>query len=120
MTQINNDMPEVEISVEEWLAIRKEAAKKIDPYTAEVRWNYALVADPYGVHTDLTDEEQCIGRVYFARSPGSDIWVEFGDLTAETLTVLRECGQERRALEAFEREFRAFCDRLDNARPRHE
>ena len=36
MTQITNDMTEVEISVEEWLAIRKEAGKKIDPQTAVV------------------------------------------------------------------------------------
>ena len=105
MTQITNDMPEVEFSVEEWLAIRKEAGKTIDPQTAEVMWKYGLIVDPYGVHTDIMDEEKCVGRVYFARSPGSDIWVSYYDLPAETLTVLRKCGQERRALEAFEREF---------------
>src|SRR5262249_4109293 len=37
-----------EMTVEEWLAIRKEAGLKIDPESAEVNWWYAQVADPYG------------------------------------------------------------------------
>jgi len=55
------------ITTEEWLAIRKEAGLKIDPET-------------YGVHPDLPEEYRQIGREYFARSPGSDIWVSFDDL----------------------------------------
>ena len=35
--------------------------------------------DPYGVHPDLPEEYQQIGREYFARSPGSDVWVLFQD-----------------------------------------
>jgi hypothetical protein len=31
---------------------------------------------------DLTGEEDNIGRNYFARSPGSDVWVSFHDLPA--------------------------------------
>jgi hypothetical protein len=31
---------------------------------------------------DLTDEEKCMGRIYFARSPGSEIWVHYYDLPA--------------------------------------
>ena len=32
-----------------WLAIRKEAAKTIDPATAEVTWWHRQVVDPYGI-----------------------------------------------------------------------
>jgi hypothetical protein len=41
---------EAEMTVEQWLAIRKEAALRIDPETAEVEWIYADIGDPYGVH----------------------------------------------------------------------
>jgi hypothetical protein len=68
---------------EQWLAIRKEAAVKIDPETAEVWWEHGSVLDPYGLY-DLTDEEECIGRNYFARSPQSKVWVAFCDLPAPT------------------------------------
>jgi hypothetical protein len=68
------------MSVEEWLAIRKEEGLKIDPRTAEVEWTYAQVLDPYGVYPDLPPECDCVGRAYFARRPGSDVWVWFGDL----------------------------------------
>jgi hypothetical protein len=29
-----------------------------------------MIMDLYGIDTDLPDEPQCVGRVYFARSPG--------------------------------------------------
>ena len=90
MTQITNDMTEVKISVEEWFTIRKEAGKKIDPQTAVVTWSHGYIIDPYGVHSDLSDEEKCVGRVYFARSPGSEICVCFYDLTDEIRTELWE------------------------------
>jgi len=64
-------------SVEQWLAIRKEAALHIHPETAEVEWIYVDIADPYGV---LAEGCGCFGREYFARSPESDIWVCFDDL----------------------------------------
>jgi hypothetical protein len=35
--------------IEQWLAIRKKEALKIDPETAEVGWWYAQTLDPYGV-----------------------------------------------------------------------
>ena len=57
-----------------WLASRQEAGLKIDPETAEVEWTYAQTLDPYGVYP-LLPEEYCVGREYFARSPGSDVWV---------------------------------------------
>lgn len=73
---------------EQWLAMRKKEGLKIDPANAEVAWVYGLTLDPYGIHPDLPEELQQVGREYFARSPESDIWVSFGDLpegTRETL-----------------------------------
>jgi len=77
------DRVEDDLSLEQWLNIRKEEGRRIDPDAAEVFWLHAYVADPYGVDPDLPEEERCIGRAYFARSPDSDIWVSFGDLPDE-------------------------------------
>ena len=77
-----------EMPVEQWLAIRKEAARQIDPETAEVMWEYVEMADPYGVDPDLPEEYECIGRGYFASSPGSDVWVSFRDLPEATRDAL--------------------------------
>ena len=79
-----------EFDVEQWLASRKEAGLKIDPETAEVDWEYGQVMDPYRVYSDLPEECQQVGRQYFARSPGSDIWVHFRDLPDETRHALWE------------------------------
>jgi hypothetical protein len=72
-----------ELTVDQWLAIRKEAALKIDPETAEVTFDYGQILDPYGVRHDLHEECDCVGRIYFARAPGSDVWVCFYDLPEE-------------------------------------
>ena len=77
-----------QLSVEQWLEIRKQAAKKIDPETAEVMWDYAQTVDPYGVRPDLWEEHWCVGRENFARSPASEIWVWFGDLSEAVETAL--------------------------------
>lgn len=79
-----------DMTVEQWLAVRKEEAPKIDPATAEVDWSYTEVLDPYGVYNLSPDTEAggCVGRSYFARRPGSDIWVVFGDLPKETREAL--------------------------------
>ena len=66
------------------IADRKRAALVIDSKNAEVTWTYAQVLDPYGVCPDLTEEEFCVGRLYFARDPGSSVWVWFGDLPGKT------------------------------------
>jgi hypothetical protein len=76
--------------VEEWLAIRKEAGLHINPETAEVDWDYRLTFDPYGVQPELPEEYQQVGREFFARSPGSDVWVCFGDLPKATREALWE------------------------------
>lgn len=76
------------MTVEDWLAMRKEEGLKIDPSTAEVDWRYARVLDPYGVDPELPKDCQQVGRAYFARRPGSQIWVEFGDLPDKTSDAL--------------------------------
>ena len=52
--------------IEQWLAIRKEAALKIDPQTAEVYSDYVLDMDPYGVldEWELPEEFHQIGSTY--------------------------------------------------------
>jgi hypothetical protein len=76
-----------EMTIEEWLAIRKEAGLKIDPQTAKITWHWAQVLDPYGV-LELAKEDHCVGRSYFARSPESDVWVSFYDLPKAAVTAL--------------------------------
>jgi hypothetical protein len=73
---------------EQWLAIRKRAARKIDPETAEVDWVYGQTLDPYGIYGEPPEEHWQVGREYFARFPGSDIWVWFGDLPIATRDAL--------------------------------
>ena len=79
-----------DLTIEQWLQVRKEEGLKIDPETAEVDWNYVQTFDPYGVCSDLPEECQQVGRGYFARRPGSDIWVSFYDLPDDTLERLRK------------------------------
>ena len=81
--------------LKEYLSIRKEAGRHIDPATAEVFWTYAQTLDPYGINPDLPEECQQIGREYFARSPGSEIWVWFGDLPGAVADRLREMHRSR-------------------------
>lgn len=78
------------MTVQQWLQIRKHAAEKIDPATAEVMFTWADGMDPYGVYRDTPEELCWIGREFFARSPGGHVWVWFGDLPVETATALFE------------------------------
>ena len=79
-----------DMNVKKWLALRKKAALRIDPKTAKVMWRYGWTEDPYSVVPDLPVECQQAGREEFARSPGSDIWVWFGDLPIATQKALWE------------------------------
>ena len=83
MPNAETDKTDNDSTVEQWLQIRKEEALRVDAETAEVTWWYAQVVDPYGIR-QLSEEEDCVGRQYFARSQGSDIWVSFHDLPDET------------------------------------
>jgi hypothetical protein len=76
--------------LKEFRSIREEAGQHIDPATAEVDWEYGQPADPYRINPDLPEECRQVGRLYFARAPGSDIWVSFYDLPEATLTALWE------------------------------
>ena len=84
MTEGNVNKTVDELKIEQWLQTRKEEGRRIDPDVAEVMWSYVQTLDHYGVHPDLPDDCQQIGREYFARSPDSDIWVSFYDLPDET------------------------------------
>jgi hypothetical protein len=79
-----------------WFALLKIAGQQIDPDTAEVFWTYGLTLDPYGVYPDLPEEYQQVGREYFARAPGTEVWLNFGDLPKETRERL--WGRHRRKL----------------------
>ena len=79
-----------EMTVEDWLATRTKDGTKIDPATAEVYWSWEYVLDPYGIYPDLPEDCQQIGRAYFARRPGGQVWVEFRDLPDKTRHALWE------------------------------
>src|SRR4051812_12192426 len=80
MTTVNED-------IEMWVAIREEAAKSINPATAKVIWQYGQIVNPYGLEPN-PDDADCIGRNYFARAPGSDVWVSFHDLPESVVDEL--------------------------------
>jgi hypothetical protein len=99
-SETTREMRAEQTAVEQRLAIRKEAGLKIDPETAEVEWIYAQTLDPYGVYPELPEECRQVGREYFARSPGSDIWVLFGDLPDATRIALWEKHKSKLAFPA--------------------
>jgi hypothetical protein len=83
-----------------WRSIRKEAGLHIDPESAEVTWKYGQILDPYGVYPDLPPECYQVGRDYFARAPGSEVGVWFGDLPAVTQKALLEKHRSKLAFPA--------------------
>src|SRR5262249_55508215 len=78
----------ITITWEQFRALLKIAGQQIDPTTAEVEWWYALTLDPYGVWENMPEECQQVGREYFARAPGTNVWVNFGDLPKATRDTL--------------------------------
>jgi hypothetical protein len=78
----------IKINAKMWRALLKIAGSQIDPETAEVCWHHGQVVDPYGVYVDLPAECDCVGRLFFARNPGSEVWIEFGDLPEATRNAL--------------------------------
>ena len=67
---------------------RIAAGERIDPKTANFTWGWAQILNPYGVLDNVPEEADCIGRVYFLRAPGSDIWVNSYDLPEETCSEM--------------------------------
>jgi hypothetical protein len=78
----------VEVSVKYLDALRKAAGLAIDPKTAEVTWTYAQTLDHYHDYPSIPDEYNQVGREYFARAPGSDVWIDFCDLPQATEDAL--------------------------------
>jgi hypothetical protein len=66
------------------MKMRRDAGLLIDPSTAVIDCYYAQMLDPYGDLLPLLPMEEQVVREYFARAPGSDILVHFGDLPAAT------------------------------------
>jgi hypothetical protein len=91
MESINSPAANIPIRTERALeqlwSLRSFAGQCIDPDTAEVRCEYNWSFDPYGV---IQRECQKPMWHYFARSPGSDIWVAWEDLPYETELSLWE------------------------------
>ena len=56
--------------------------------------------DPYGDGRDLPEEFQQVGRDYFARSPGSNLWIWFHDLPDATADRLLEKHEHKLAFPA--------------------
>jgi hypothetical protein len=100
LSQAARDPAADEMTVEQWFAIRKEAGLQIDPETAEVEWTYAYTVDPYGIDPELSKQCDQIGREYFARSPGNNVWVSFDDLPDATRSALWERHRRKLAFPA--------------------
>jgi len=100
LSQAAKDVRTVEVTVEYLNALRKAVGLHIDPETAEVEWTYAQTLDPYGDGLDLPEEYRCVGREYFARSPGSDIWISFDDLPKGVREALWKKHQSKLAFPA--------------------
>jgi hypothetical protein len=83
----SSEFSTVRIKWEVWKELRELAGRQIDPTTAEVLCSSGKIGDPYGVYPN---ERDCIGRLYFARSPGTNLWIEFGDLPEATRVALKE------------------------------
>jgi hypothetical protein len=83
---------------ERWLAVRREAAAKLDPETAEVTFNWGDICDPYELRAE--DKDACCGRNYYARSPGG-VWVSFDDLPAAVTIRLQARIAAREVTDAY-------------------
>jgi len=76
--------------IDEFRERRREAGLKIDPETAEIcgGWHGSLF-DPYYINPLLPREFKGYSeKHWFARSPGSDIWVWDEDLPEATIEAL--------------------------------
>lgn len=69
---------------------REEVCRRIDPATAQVFFVYAQIVDPYGDDSDLPEEMQGVGRVYFAVDPNEGVAVALYDLPEETREALAD------------------------------
>jgi hypothetical protein len=100
LSQTTKNGPTVEVTVKYLDALRKAVGLQINPETAEIHWTYAQTLDPYGDDPDLPEEHWQVGREYFARSAGSDVWIWFGDLPKEVQEALWEKHKSKLAFPA--------------------
>ena len=77
------------ITAQEWLAVQMAEGLKINLETAEVECYYEARFEHGVYYPRLPEECRGIGREYFARAPGSDIWVRFQNLPKATRERLR-------------------------------
>jgi hypothetical protein len=69
---------------------RRAAGLLLDPSIAKIDWTYAHTCDPYNDGLAFHPQEEQLGREYFARAPGSDIWVCVHDLPDATRDAIWE------------------------------
>ena len=79
-----------EMTPEMFMQAQKEGGLRIDPEAAKVFFAWGYILDPYGIYGELPEEYRCIGRIYFARSPGVANPVCFYDLPEATRKRLWE------------------------------
>jgi hypothetical protein len=92
----SDDLPRtVQVTTEYLNALRKAVGQLIDAETAEVNWSHVELIDPYGDYGELPPHLQCTGRARFARAPGTDVWIESGDLPEATHERLCEINSLR-------------------------
>jgi hypothetical protein len=75
-----------------WEELLKVAGRQIDPATAEVVWCWGDICNPYGI---FPNKNVCLGRLHFARGPGTNIWIEFHDLPEATRVTLEQSANSR-------------------------
>jgi hypothetical protein len=100
LPQTAQDVPTVEVTIKYLDALRKAVGLQIDPEIAEVEWSYAQTLNPYGNDPDFPEGYRQVGREYFTRSPGGDVWVWFGDLPNATRSRLWEKHKSKLAFPA--------------------
>ena len=75
---------------ENFLAMYKEAGRKIDPETADIKMKEVCQGDPYEIYSysEIPPELNVGDWQCFFRSPGSDIWVNESDIPEITREAL--------------------------------
>jgi len=79
-----------DVEYERRMEERRAAGLLLDPSTAEIKWWYIQILDPYDDGLPLLPLEEQVGRGYFARAPGSDIHVCLRDLPDATRDAIWE------------------------------
>jgi hypothetical protein len=95
-----NGVRTMKVTMDYLSALRREVGRHIDPEKAEVDWAMRYIVDPYDDDPNLPGDLQCTGRAYFARCPGTDVWICFDDLPDCTSDKLLEKHEHKLAFPA--------------------